>query len=121
MHHALEGKLSKIVENVDKIIKIAVFDCHLSALSIAQQLKIAQKLVWNHWNKAGLQKKLNLSVPHEITQKKKKTKKNLTQEKLVEIDSQSFASSNDCFYESGITKSPTKWLQTIEENGACLT
>lgn len=72
MHHALEGKLSKIVENVDKIIKIAVFDCHLSALSIAQQLKIAQKLVWNHWNKAGLQTKTQFMGATRNNTKKKK-------------------------------------------------
>ncbi|EFN84272.1 hypothetical protein EAI_10060, partial [Harpegnathos saltator] len=36
---------------------------------IAQELKISQKTVWNHLHKSGLKKKLDVWVPHELTQK----------------------------------------------------
>ncbi|XP_025155718.1 histone-lysine N-methyltransferase SETMAR-like [Harpegnathos saltator] len=57
-----------IVENVDKIMEIVESDRHASFYSIAQELKISQKTVWNHLHKAGL-KKLDVWVPHELTQK----------------------------------------------------
>jgi len=41
-----------IVENGDKIMKIVESDHHVSTVSIAQELNIAQKTVWNHLNKA---------------------------------------------------------------------
>jgi len=47
-----------IVENVDKIMKIIEFDRHVSTVSIAQELNIAQKTAWNHLNKAGYKKKM---------------------------------------------------------------
>ena len=58
-----------IVENVDKIMEIVESDRHVSTVSIAQELNIAQKTVWNHLNKAGYKKKLDVWVPHELTQK----------------------------------------------------
>ncbi|XP_025157458.1 histone-lysine N-methyltransferase SETMAR-like [Harpegnathos saltator] len=58
-----------IVENVDKIMEIVESDRHASTYSIAQELKISQKTVWNHLHKAGLKKKLDVWVPHELTQK----------------------------------------------------
>ncbi|CAK9796605.1 Histone-lysine N-methyltransferase SETMAR [Anthophora quadrimaculata] len=58
-----------IVENVDKIMEIVESDRHVSTYSIAQELKISQKTVWNHLHKAGLKKKLDVWVPHELTQK----------------------------------------------------
>ncbi|KAG5311619.1 SETMR methyltransferase, partial [Acromyrmex insinuator] len=42
---------------------------HVSTVSIAQELNIAQKTVWNHLNKTGFKKKLNVWVPYELTQK----------------------------------------------------
>jgi len=42
-----------IVENGDKIMEIVESDRHVSTVSIAQGLNIAQKTVWNHLNKAG--------------------------------------------------------------------
>ncbi|XP_011051581.1 PREDICTED: histone-lysine N-methyltransferase SETMAR-like [Acromyrmex echinatior] len=58
-----------IVENVDKIMEIVESDRHVSTVSIAQELNIAQKTVWNHLNKAGYKKKLDVWVPYELTQK----------------------------------------------------
>jgi len=58
-----------IVENVDKIMEIVESDRHVSTVSIAQELNIAQKTVWNYLNKAGYKKKLDVWVPHELTQK----------------------------------------------------
>ncbi|EFN81229.1 Histone-lysine N-methyltransferase SETMAR, partial [Harpegnathos saltator] len=58
-----------IVENVDKIMEIVESDRHASTYSIAQELKISQKTVWNHLHKAGLKKMLDVWVPHELTQK----------------------------------------------------
>ena len=59
-----------IVENVDKIMEIVESDRHSSTYSIAQELKIRQKTVWNHLHKVGLKKKLDVWMPHELTQKK---------------------------------------------------
>ncbi|KAG5311381.1 SETMR methyltransferase, partial [Acromyrmex insinuator] len=50
-----------IIENVDKIMEIES--------DRAQELNIAQKTVWNYLNKAGYKKKLDVWVPHELTQK----------------------------------------------------
>ncbi|KAG5344650.1 SETMR methyltransferase, partial [Acromyrmex charruanus] len=49
-----------IVENVDKIMEIVESDRHVSTVSIAQELNIAQKTVWNHLNKIGYKKKLDV-------------------------------------------------------------
>ena len=57
------------VENVDKIMDIVASDRHVSSVSIAKELNIAQKTVWNHLHKAGYKKKLDVWVPHELTQK----------------------------------------------------
>ncbi|QQP41102.1 Histone-lysine N-methyltransferase SETMAR, partial [Caligus rogercresseyi] len=48
------------VEDIDKIMEIVESDCHVSTVSIAQELNIAQKTVWNHLNKAGYKKKLDV-------------------------------------------------------------
>ncbi|XP_020715242.1 uncharacterized protein LOC101457564 isoform X1 [Ceratitis capitata] len=58
-----------IVKNVDKIIEIVESDRHVSTVSIAQELNIAQKTVWNHLRKTGYTKKLDVWVPHELTEK----------------------------------------------------
>lgn len=58
-----------IVENVDKIMEIVELDRHVSIYFIAQELKISQKTVSNHLHKAGLKKKLDVWVPHKLTQK----------------------------------------------------
>lgn len=38
----------RIVENVNKIMDIVDSDWYLSTFSITQELKIAQKIVWNY-------------------------------------------------------------------------
>jgi len=58
-----------IVENSNKIMEIVESDRHVNTVSIAQELNIAQKTVWNHLNKAGYKKKLDVWVPHELMQK----------------------------------------------------
>ncbi|XP_076161371.1 histone-lysine N-methyltransferase SETMAR-like [Ptiloglossa arizonensis] len=57
------------IENVDKIMEIVESDRHTSTYSIARELKISQKTVWNHLHKASLKKKLDVRVPHELTRK----------------------------------------------------
>ena len=44
-------------------------DRHVSTVSIAQELKIAQIAVWSHFNRAGYKTKFDVWVPHELTQK----------------------------------------------------
>lgn len=58
-----------VVENVDKITEIIEVDRHVSSRSIAQELKIDHKTVLNHLHKAGFKKKLDVWVPHQLTQK----------------------------------------------------
>ncbi|XP_011069195.1 PREDICTED: histone-lysine N-methyltransferase SETMAR-like [Acromyrmex echinatior] len=50
-------------------MEIVESDRHVSTISIAQELNIVQKTVWNHLNKAGYKKKLDVWVPYELTQK----------------------------------------------------
>lgn len=58
-----------VVKNVDKIMEMIKSDRHLSTVAIARELKIAQKTVWNHLHKAGFKKKLDVWVPHDLSQK----------------------------------------------------
>ncbi|XP_018049927.1 PREDICTED: histone-lysine N-methyltransferase SETMAR-like [Atta colombica] len=58
-----------IVENGDKIMEIVESNRHVSTVSIVQELNIVQKTIWNHLNKVGYKKKLNVWVPYELTQK----------------------------------------------------
>ena len=44
-------------------------DRHVSSRSIAQKLNITHQTVLNHLQKAGFKKKLDVWVPHELTQK----------------------------------------------------
>lgn len=57
-----------IIENIDKIMKIFGSDWRVSTSYIAQKLKISQETVCNHLHKAGLKKKLDELVLHELTQ-----------------------------------------------------
>lgn len=59
MHRGTERP---IVENVDKIMEMVESDRYVSTVSNAQELKIAQKTVWNHLNKDGYEKKLDVRV-----------------------------------------------------------
>ena len=56
-----------IVVETDKIVEIIQVDRHVSIRSIGQKLGIDHKTVWNHLQKIGFQKKLDVWVPHELT------------------------------------------------------
>ncbi|KAL9918814.1 histone-lysine N-methyltransferase SETMAR-like [Glossina fuscipes fuscipes] len=58
-----------VVENVDKIGEMIEVDRHVSSLNIAQELKIEHKTVLNHLHKAGFKKKLDVWVPHQLTER----------------------------------------------------
>ncbi|EFN83611.1 Histone-lysine N-methyltransferase SETMAR, partial [Harpegnathos saltator] len=58
-----------VVENVNKIMEMVEVDWYISSRSIAKELKIDHKTVLNHLHKAGFKKKLDVWVPHELTQK----------------------------------------------------
>ena len=62
-----------IVVETDKIVEIIQVDRHVSSRSIGQELGMDHKIVWNHLQKIGLQKKLDVWVPHELTQKISRT------------------------------------------------
>ncbi|XP_039305170.1 histone-lysine N-methyltransferase SETMAR-like [Solenopsis invicta] len=50
-------------------MEIVESDHHVNTVLITEELNIAQKIVWNHLNKAGYKKKLDVWVPYELTQK----------------------------------------------------
>lgn len=58
-----------IVENADKIMELIEVDRHVSTRSIAQELNTTHTTVLNHLSKAGYKKKLDVWVPHDLTQK----------------------------------------------------
>ncbi|KAL9925456.1 histone-lysine N-methyltransferase SETMAR-like [Glossina fuscipes fuscipes] len=58
-----------VVENVDKIGEMIEVDRHVSSRNIAQELKIDHKTILNHLHKAGFEKKLDVWVPHQLTEK----------------------------------------------------
>jgi histone-lysine N-methyltransferase SETMAR len=58
-----------VVENVDKIMEIVAENRHSSSRSIAEELGIDKKTVLNHLKKAGFIKKLDVWVPHELSEK----------------------------------------------------
>ena len=58
-----------IVVETDKIVEIIQVDRHVSIRSIGQELGKDHKTVWNHLQKIGFQKKLDVWVPHELTEK----------------------------------------------------
>ena len=59
-----------VVENCDKIAKLVERDRHSSSRSIGQELGMSHQTVINHLKGLGVTKKLDVSVPHELTQKK---------------------------------------------------
>lgn len=59
MHHALSGM--PIVENTDKIIEIIGSDCHVSTVSITQEVNITQNPFGAIWKgNAGYKWKLDV-------------------------------------------------------------
>lgn len=57
------------VDSDGEIMAIVESDRHVTTRSIAKDLKINQKTVWNHLRKAGLTKKLGVWVPHKLSQR----------------------------------------------------
>ena len=57
-----------VTEKVDEIVQLIEQD-HVSCQEIANALRINHVTVWNHLKKAGYAKKLDVWVPHELTQK----------------------------------------------------
>ncbi|XP_017785253.1 PREDICTED: histone-lysine N-methyltransferase SETMAR-like isoform X2 [Nicrophorus vespilloides] len=77
-----------IVENVDKIMEIVESDRNASTYSIAQELNISQKTVWNHLHKAGLKKDLdNMSTKRKLPPAKKPANKRSKKKEESDVDS----------------------------------
>ena len=58
-----------VVENCDKIAELIERDRHSSSRSIGQELGMSHQTVINHLKKIGFKKKLDVWVPHDLTQK----------------------------------------------------
>ncbi|XP_011052820.1 PREDICTED: histone-lysine N-methyltransferase SETMAR-like, partial [Acromyrmex echinatior] len=58
-----------VIEKVDEILQLVKQDWHVSCQEIANALRINHMTVWNHLKKAGYAKKLDVWVPHELTQR----------------------------------------------------
>jgi len=58
-----------VTEKVDEILQLVEQDRHMSCQEIANALRINHVTVWNHLKKAGYAKKLDVWVPHELTQR----------------------------------------------------
>jgi len=56
------------VENGDKIAELVEKDLHSSSRCIGQELVMSHQTVISHLKKLGVTKKLDVSVPHELTQ-----------------------------------------------------
>ncbi|CAH2092000.1 unnamed protein product [Euphydryas editha] len=58
-----------VTEKVDEILQLMEQDRHVSCQEIAEALNINHMTVWNHLKRAGYEKKLDVWVPHELTQR----------------------------------------------------
>lgn len=58
-----------ITEKVDLILEKIKEDRHISTRDIAAELNIDHVTVWNHLHNAGYTKKLDVWVPHQLTEK----------------------------------------------------
>jgi len=58
-----------VVGNCDKIAELVERDRHSSSRSIGQELGMSHQAVINHFKKLGVTRKLDVWVPHELTQK----------------------------------------------------
>ena len=58
-----------VVENCDKIAELIERDRHSSSRSIGQELGMSHQTVINHLKKIGFKTKLDVWVPHDLTQK----------------------------------------------------
>ncbi|XP_037929961.1 histone-lysine N-methyltransferase SETMAR-like [Teleopsis dalmanni] len=58
-----------ITDKVDEIMEKVQIDRHISSHDIARELKINHNTVLNHLHKAGYKKKIDVWVPHELSEK----------------------------------------------------
>ncbi|XP_011069198.1 PREDICTED: histone-lysine N-methyltransferase SETMAR-like [Acromyrmex echinatior] len=58
-----------VTEKVDEILQLVEQDRHVSCQEIINALRINHVTVWNDLKKAGYAKKLDVWVPHELTQR----------------------------------------------------
>jgi len=58
-----------VTGKVEETLQLVEQDHHLSCQEIAEALNINQMTVWNYLKRSGYQKKLDVLVPHELTQK----------------------------------------------------
>ncbi|XP_011069255.1 PREDICTED: histone-lysine N-methyltransferase SETMAR-like [Acromyrmex echinatior] len=58
-----------VIEKVDEILQLVKQDRHVSCQEIANALRINHMTVWSHLKKTGYAKKLDVWVPHELTQR----------------------------------------------------
>jgi len=58
-----------ITEKVGEILQLVEQDRHASCKEISEALNINHMTVWNHLKKANYKKKLDVRVPHELTQR----------------------------------------------------
>ena len=57
------------VKELDEILQPVEQDRHASCQEIAEALNISLITVWNHLKRAGYKKKLDVCVPHELSNK----------------------------------------------------
>jgi len=58
-----------VTGKVEEILQLVVQDHHVSCQEKAETLNINHMTVWNNLKKSGYQKKLDVWVPHELTQR----------------------------------------------------
>lgn len=58
-----------VTEKANEILQMVEEDRHASCQEIAEALNINHMTVWNHLKKAGYEKKLDVWVPHALTQR----------------------------------------------------
>ena len=58
-----------VTTNTDQIMEYIELDRHVASRDIAQEVGVSHQTVLNHLQKAGYKKKLDVCVPHELTQK----------------------------------------------------
>ncbi|XP_043062966.1 histone-lysine N-methyltransferase SETMAR-like isoform X1 [Drosophila yakuba] len=58
-----------VTTNTDQIMEYIELDRHVASRDIAQEMGVSHQTVLNHLQKAGYKKKLDVWVPHDLTQK----------------------------------------------------
>ncbi|XP_044313294.1 histone-lysine N-methyltransferase SETMAR-like [Drosophila rhopaloa] len=58
-----------VTTNTDQIMENIKLDRHVTYRDIAEEIEVSHQTVLNHLQKAGYKKKLDVWVPHDLTQK----------------------------------------------------